>query len=321
MNIVLGQPYSYSEIGKKKNNEDYVYPPKDKVSVDDRLFVLCDGVGGQERGEVASKTVCEALGYYFKQNVSSEINSSEQAKDLFLKALAFAYEEIDKKDKPEDIQKMATTLTLSYFYGSSCLVAHIGDSRVYHVRPNKGILFQTTDHSLVNDLIKVGELTVESAKTYPHRNVITRAVQPHQEHPTKADISIINDLQAGDYIFMCSDGVLEHIDNEKLLSILSSTETDEEKVQTIKKLCLTSETRDNNTCFLIPIKENKTEDKEKTIPNKVPIRKKKKKQKKTKRKFIIVILLLIIVCICYAFYNHKKELKKEWHRIEMIKIR
>ena len=81
-------------------------------------------------------------------------------------------------------------------------MAHIGDSRVYHLRPGQGILFETRDHSLVNDLIKVGELTPEAAKDFPQKNVITRVMQPNQERRARADIKEITDVRPGDYFFM-----------------------------------------------------------------------------------------------------------------------
>ena len=105
-------------------------------------------------------------------------------------------------------------------------IAHIGDSRVYHIRPGKvandtEIRFQTRDHSLVNDLIKIGELTPEEAKHSRQKNIITRAMQPCMERRPKADLYHTQDIQPGDYFMLCSDGMLEQMDDENIRFIFS----------------------------------------------------------------------------------------------------
>ena len=140
------------------------------------------------------------------------------------------------------------------------LVAHIGDSRIYHVRPSlaskegrTGIIYQSADHSLVNDLLKAGEITEEEAVNFPQKNVITRAMQPHLERRYKADIYEINDVESGDYFFLCCDGVLEQLTNDKLGEILANvTLNDDGKIAAIKAVC-DERTRDNYTCWLVPI--------------------------------------------------------------------
>ena len=105
----------------------------------------------------------------------------------------------------------------------------------------------------MNDLLKSGNLTEEEAKNYPHKNIITRAMQPHQERRAKAEISQITDIEPGDYFFMCCDGVLEQLTNDRLCEILASQEmTHQKKLLTIHEECA-GKTKDNYTCWLIPI--------------------------------------------------------------------
>ena len=150
-------------------------------------------------------------------------------------------------------------------------MAHIGDSRIYHVRPSlaskegrTGIIYQSADHSLVNDLLRAGEITEEEAVNFPQKNVITRAMQPHLERRYKADVYEINDVESGDYFFLCCDGVLEQLTNDRLGEILADETLDDEgKIAAIKVVC-DGNTRDNYTCWLVPIDEVEREEEENT---------------------------------------------------------
>lgn len=249
MKITIRQPLSFSEIGRKDNQEDYIYPSVGKVNDQNRFFILCDGMGGHENGEVASTTVCEALGCFFESHLPED---GVMTTDLFKEALNSAYDELDKKDTG-GLKKMGTTMTCLYLHKKGYLVAHIGDSRIYHIRPNTGIVYQSSDHSLVNDLLRAGELTEEEALNFPQKNVITRAMQPNLERRHKADVFSFNDIKKGDYFFLCCDGVLEQLTNDCLCGILSDKKlNDSQKLDAIKLVC-DGNTKDNYTCYLIPI--------------------------------------------------------------------
>lgn len=154
-----------------------------------------------------------------------------------------------------------------------------------------GLMFQTIDHSLVNSLLRAGELTEQEARNYPHKNIITRAMQPNDKH-SKADYRLEKDIEAGDYFFLCSDGVLEQLSNEELCSILADQESDTEaKLTAIKNVCKRG-TKDNHTCILIetgtanearpqePAKQQTTHSEEQTQAEEAEI-KKEEKEKKT----------------------------------------
>lgn len=250
MIINIGTPLSFSEIGQKDNQEDYI------KCTDSRCFVLCDGMGGHANGEVASRVVAEAL---IASIAESHALTAEDIRNDFQLAIQRAYDTLDAADTSEENQKkMGTTMTAVVLGKWGALVAHIGDSRIYQVRPSlavegrNGIVYQTCDHSLVNDLLRAGELTEEEARDFPRKNVITRAMQPHQERRSKADMDIITDIKAGDYFFMCCDGVLERLTNDELGRILSSSSSDPGKIAAIKAVC-DQGTRDNYTCWLIPV--------------------------------------------------------------------
>lgn len=259
MIFTLRQPQSFIQIGRKDNQEDYLWPLPANVTADQRVFIMCDGVGGQEKGEVASQTAATSIGEYLTNHWPA---NGEVTKDLFNEALAAAYDALDEVDGGSDsVRKMATTMTCLVLHSGGALLAHIGDSRIYHLRPSladaakgtSGIMHQTHDHSLVNDLLRVGEITEEEAENFPRKNVITRAMMPGQERRSRADIVNLTDVKSGDYFFLCSDGVLEQVSNAKLDEIIAdSSLTDEDKIAILLATCY-GMTRDNHTCWLVPI--------------------------------------------------------------------
>lgn len=249
------EAYNLQELGQRANQEDSLFPALGKVTSGDRLFVLCDGMGGHEKGEVASATVCEQI----SRIILSQWRADEPlSDDLFRQALAAAYDALDAKDDGAE-RKMGTTMTFLCLHAKGATVAHIGDSRVYQLRPASKhspahIVFHTRDHSLVNDLVKIGEITEEEALHHPQKNVITRAMQPCQEQRARADIAHLTDIQPGDYFYMCSDGMLEQSTDENILNIITKpNSTDEEKLEMLRSV--TEENKDNHTAHLIHIEK------------------------------------------------------------------
>lgn len=251
MRIKIYQPLAIHELGKRANQEDSIYPIEGKATENDRLFLLCDGMGGHEHGEVASQSICKSLSSFLLQHtVASEVLEDKLLSD----ALAYAYEELDKLAVAGDSRQMGTTLTLLYFHSNGCTAAHIGDSRIYHLRPSSHtILYKSRDHSLVYDLYQAGELTYEEMKTFPQKNVITRAmIAGDRSHP-KPDVIHISDIQPGDYFYICSDGMLEQMEDEELLDVFAANVRDEEKRQML--ISETSDNKDNHSAYIVHIKE------------------------------------------------------------------
>jgi protein phosphatase len=251
MELKIYPPLAIHELGARDNQEDFIYPVKGLATVDDRLFIVCDGMGGHEKGEVASETFASALAEYFRRNVPAD----RYMQDAWLNdAIAFAYSKLDAKDDG-NYKKMGTTLTLLYFHKGGVMAAHIGDSRIYHMRPGKRILYISRDHSLVYDLYQSGEISFGEIKTSQQKNVITRAVQPGEDNRVKPDVIHITDIKAGDYFYMCSDGMLEEMDDEELFSLLSGRGSDEKKLN--KLIAATSGNQDNHSAYLIRIEDVK----------------------------------------------------------------
>lgn len=248
LNIKIHQPLGIHEVGKRAKNEDNIFPQLTKANKNQPYFLVCDGVGGAEKGEVASLIACVGYDQFFEEH------PTDYPDETYLdEALTFVQSQFDNQlQKAPEHKGMATTMTLLYLHGQGVTVAHIGDSRVYHIRGDE-IKFVTYDHSLVNQLLEAGVITEEEAINHPQGNVITRAIQGSQRR-TKADVTEINDIQADDYFFLCTDGILESIDNTQLVDILNDNKvSDEEKIEKIISICDVN-SRDNFSAYLIKIK-------------------------------------------------------------------
>ncbi|MBQ7061987.1 MAG: serine/threonine-protein phosphatase [Bacteroidales bacterium] len=247
----------------KKGNphqEDNLFPPHGGANSDrDRVFVLCDGMGGLDAGEVASDIVCNAMGSSLL-SIASQRPFVCTAADIE-NAVEQAYDALDEAvEENRGSSKMGTTMTCLVLHDKGVLIAHMGDSRVYHVRPGADaasttILFQTHDHSLVNDLVAIGEITAEEARSHPRRNVVTRALQPGIDNRCRPDITPnITDVRADDWFMLCSDGILESMTDDTIRFLFShKTGEIENKTRVIRQATQTNQ--DNHTATLVHILE------------------------------------------------------------------
>lgn len=278
--------FSIQEIGQRENQEDSLFPAHGQVKAEeDRLFILCDGMGGHDCGEIASQTVCQAMSEILKPMISA----CESVPDsLITNAVYKALDALDEVDNGAP-KKMGTTMTLLALHRDGYTIAHIGDSRVYHFRPGATenetfIIHKTEDHSLVNYLISTGRLTVEEAKHSKQRNVIIRAMQPNSDPRPTPDIYHSEDIQQDDYFYLCSDGMLEHMDDDNLRFIMSrKVRSDEEKVIILTRS--TSQNKDNHAAFLIHIMDVVDEDSRKVLPFSSSKEHKEQKRKNRQEKY------------------------------------
>ena len=249
MKITLGQTYSFHQQGQRDYQEDSRFPDSDKPSDSQRFFVVCDGVGGCEKGEVASQTVCDAIGKAMANvDLSQAFNNAD-----FSKVLDEAYDALDRKPNRRN-QEMATTLTFACFHAGGCTLAHIGDSRIYQLRKGLGIIYRSEDHSLVNSMVHNGMITPDEALVNPRKHVITRYMESVDSDQNRCMATVLStkDVRKGDYILLCTDGVCNQIDDEEITDILFNEEmSDDIKMSTIAQMC--SDSDDNNTAILIPV--------------------------------------------------------------------
>lgn len=250
---------SFSKPGKRTHNEDCIYPFLDKNAQEfgldfaENLYMICDGVGGLNKGEIASELACKRFAHYFYE---SEPNENEALSPLYMQhAVKWVESGFDAYLRENlDCAGMGTTVALLYFNEIGANIAWIGDSRVYHIRSGK-IQYQTQDHSLVNELIKLGQITPEQARTHRQKNVILRAIQG-SSIPTEAEVYCIpwSEIQKGDYFLLCSDGITETWQNPDLEEVFAHGLPNPQIVEYLDKACELN-SRDNYSCSIIEIGE------------------------------------------------------------------
>lgn len=224
-----------SEQGKRANNEDsYGF-------IEDNVYVVCDGVGGNGKGEIASRIVTDTF-----------LQFSKSQRDFPLsEALLFAEGNLSQylEENPE-AKGMATTLTVMQVLPKGIHIGWVGDSRIYQFR-NGEILFQTEDHSWVNEALRAGIITHQESINHPKSNVITRAVQGHFK-PTVIETDSLTDIKKGDIFLLCSDGILESWSNEDFRALFKG-ESDLDKISLALDNKCKEFSRDNYTAIVVKI--------------------------------------------------------------------
>lgn len=246
MHITIGKPYAACEKGGRANNEDFIFPAPESINTAQQLFIVCDGVGGANKGEIASSMACELFQTYLSSFSEGEIDTT-----IINKALQFTEVHFNDyvKNNPS-ASGMATTLAMVYIGSNGVTVAHIGDSRVYQFRKGQ-ILHQTEDHSLVYSLYKLNTIKKEDMRTHSQRNVILKAIQAGSGS-SEADVSVLTDIEAGDFLFICTDGVLEQFDDDALCALFDGTNSPETCKDILIERC-NGKTKDNFSFYIIPI--------------------------------------------------------------------
>ncbi|HWK04196.1 MAG TPA: protein phosphatase 2C domain-containing protein [Puia sp.] len=275
----LTEIYYLHEIGGKKNNEDYIWPVPGTASPDDKIFIVCDGVGGSENGEIASKIVAQSVGTTLLKTAMQEIDTP-----FINQLLSDAKQKlIDYARQHQLSTNMATTFSLLVFIGERAFISWCGDSRVYHIR-NGEILFKTDDHSLVSSLVKSGEITKEEAQTHPQKNMLLKAVNADEADP-EAEGHWIEEVLDGDYFMLCTDGLLENIGDRDIKFLLEQNDRGSiDLVQSMQKFCY-DKTRDNYSMYLVKVK---TEEISISAKKKTPLR------------WWVLLLILVLAAAAFA---------------------
>ncbi len=229
-----------SVIGMRRtNNEDAIYINEQK-----NLYLVADGMGGCNAGEVASSTAISAFVKAMENAENGEIL------DKMMSAVAQCNKEVYQKSR-ENIEflDMGTTLVAVTVENEKMFIVHVGDSRVYLFRENN-LQQITTDHSYVMELVKIGSITREEAEVHPKRNIITRAIGIREE--VEAD-TVIEDVKQGDKILLCTDGLSNMVSKGEMTKILIEQCSTEEKVKKLVVLANEKGGLDNISLILIEI--------------------------------------------------------------------
>lgn len=231
-----------TDVGKiRKINEDsYKIFSSDMYS----YAIVADGMGGHLAGEVASKMAVDIVSEYIAENLSEELDHF-QASEVIHKAFLKANTDIYKYScDNEFVMGMGTTATLCMIYREYLIYAHVGDSRAYKIGDE--ITQITRDHSYVQELVKLGQLTPEEAKHHPRRNYITRAMGV--EETVKVDIG--NSKYDNESILICSDGLHGEIGDNEFFELISKLDA-KECVQALVDLANERGGADNITAVIM----------------------------------------------------------------------
>ena len=209
-----------TDVGRKRTLNEDAYLDQNQNA----LFVVADGMGGHAAGEIASKMAVEIIRDFIQKSQNNKVtwpfgwdaNYPLEANRLN-NSIKLANREIyDRANSDFSVAGMGTTIVAMIIRDGIAHVAHVGDSRAYLIR-NSSIQRLTSDHSWVEDQIKVGNLTEDEAKQHPMRNVITRALGTHET--VEVDLRMQN-INIGDYFVLCSDGLTTHLDDSEILDAL-----------------------------------------------------------------------------------------------------
>lgn len=209
--------YSATDVGqKRKMNQDYVFVSQEPVGNLPNLFAVADGMGGHNAGDYASAHAVQTL--------VSQIQADADFNPI--KVIRHAIEAanteiIDQAQRDEGLRGMGTTMVVATIVGNYAYVANVGDSRLYVVQ---GQIRQVTrDHSLVQEMVRLGEINAEEARNHPDKNIITRALGAEKT----VDVDFFDlKLEPGNTILMCSDGLSNMVEDRKMEEIITNPDKD-----------------------------------------------------------------------------------------------
>jgi len=234
--------FSVTDIGKRRQiNQDYIYASEKSVGNLPNLFIVADGMGGHKAGDFAAKcaveTICEYAGRSFEKNPIR----------ILKKAIEAANESIHQKAQEDACYEgMGTTVVAAACLGKYLQIANVGDSRLYVI--GKEIRQITTDHSLVEEMIRMGGIDRKSARSHPDKNIITRAIGANDT----VDIDFFSvELTPREKVLMCSDGLSNMMEDIEMLKIVQEAENIEEGAKQLVAFANARGGRDNISVILI----------------------------------------------------------------------
>jgi len=204
--------FAKTDVGKARStNEDFYYVSDEDESL--KLYILADGMGGYNGGEIASRLGAMSVKGYIESNFDKISYEKENILELIRNAIEYANMVVYEKSKEnEELQNMGTTLEVCLIYNNRAFIGHVGDSRIYRIRKDF-IRRLTQDHSYVQQLVKDGTITKEEAEHHPKKNMLMKALgcTPFVE----PDVTVKGFLK-DDIIVMCSDGLTNMVSEQEI---------------------------------------------------------------------------------------------------------
>ena len=238
----MAKTVSMTDVGRRRKlNQDYVFTADIPVGRLSNLYLVADGMGGHKAGGFASKYAVEVI----VEQVSS--SKEQEVFEVLNHAITTANRKIRQKAQAdESMFGMGTTMVAATIKGNCLRIANVGDSRLYII--NDTITQITVDHSMVEEMIRMGGINREQARNHPKKNIITRAIGAERE--IKPDFFEVK-LHQGDKILMCTDGVSNMLTDGEMLQIIQQSCSEEEKVRQLVNMANEYGGRDNMGIILI----------------------------------------------------------------------
>lgn len=203
--------YCITDVGQRRTtNQDFVFRSDEPVGNLPNLFIVADGMGGHRAGDYAS--------HYTVETLIESVTGDEEKNPIKIirRAIEKANEKVlEKSLSDEGLAGMGTTVVVATVIGHYLYVANVGDSRLYLITDK--ITQITKDHSLVEEMVRIGEINREQARNHPDKNIITRAIGIRRE--VKIDFFDMR-LEKGDLILMCSDGLSNMFEDDEIAKII-----------------------------------------------------------------------------------------------------
>lgn len=211
------------------------------------IFVVADGVGGAEAGEVASAAAIDVLNRAFDEKLAA----GEDAEDMMELAIQRANNSIHQMavENPK-LSSMATTVVALHLDGRTATIGHVGDSRLYRLAPDGKLLRETADHSVVEEEVRAGRMTPEQAANHPSKNVISRALGA--EALVEVDMKT-TEVEDGSTFLLCTDGITRHIPDNELREVLMSGRSTDAICAELKQRCFQRGAEDNLTAVVVQV--------------------------------------------------------------------
>lgn len=242
--------YSVTDVGqKRKVNQDYVFASEQPVGNLPNLFVVADGMGGHNAGDFASKCAVRTLRKFMEE--SRERNPIKLIRAGIEKANAMIREEAAKNP---DMAGMGTTIVVTTVVGHYAYTANVGDSRLYLI--DDGITQITRDHSLVEEMVRIGELTPEAARVHPDKNIITRALGAA---PTVNVDFFDYKIEPDSRVLMCSDGLTNMVEDKDIKRIIDKAGSIQDAAKALVERANENGGKDNIAVVIIEPDTNEVE--------------------------------------------------------------
>ncbi len=241
------EAYGQTDIGKHRtNNEDSFFLTLDRINYLQNLFIVADGMGGHNAGEIASQ---EAIKRLIEFILDREVVGKDYG-SFMKKATEHAnYQTYIKSVKNKGLKGMGTTITALTIVDNKGYYTHVGDSRIYVFRNNE-LKQLSLDHTFIQEMVKSGRLTEDEAKAHPNKNMITRAVGISAN--VEVDFCEV-EVYKDDILLLCSDGLTGMVTNEDICGILTNDCTIEQKTQELVQQALYNGGEDNVTVILVKV--------------------------------------------------------------------